>query len=276
MRKVPPSTVLREEISRALSGGVERDANILSALAELGFRYVVQQGLEQEQTDFLGRGHYERADEHRGHRNGYEDAALRTAEGRAVVRVPQVRAAEVPFRSRLIEFLDGNSDVLERLVTEMYARGLSTRDVEDCFKDATGDLVISKSAVTEITDQLWEDYRSFCERDLSDIDVCYLFADAIYESLRRHGAKEGVLCAWCITTDGRKVLLHLAVGNKESEECWTEFLRNMIGRGLRIPGVGHLRRCARAHRCDRQGAAKEPAGQVLVPRDGQHPIQATC
>ena len=44
-----------------------------------------------------------------------------------------------------------------------------------------------------------------------------------------------MLCACCITTDGRKVLLHLAVGNKESEECWTEFLRNMIGRGLRIP-----------------------------------------
>lgn len=62
-----------------------------------------------------------------------------------------------------------------------------------------------------------------------------LFLDAIYESLRRHGAKEGVLVAWGICPDGRKILLHMAVGNKESEECWTEFLRNMQARGLRPP-----------------------------------------
>jgi putative transposase len=65
--------------------------------------------------------------------------------------------------------------------------------------------------------------------------VEYLFLDAVYESLRRYGAKEGVLCAWCVTTEGRKVLLHLTVGNKESEACWTEFLRAMIARGLRMP-----------------------------------------
>jgi len=82
---------------------------------------------------------------------------------------------------------------------------------------------------------LWEDYRTFCERDLSEIEVEYLFLDAVYESLRRYGAKEGILAAWCITTEGRKVLLHLSVGNKESEKCWVEFLRDMIGRGLRTP-----------------------------------------
>ena len=71
---------------------------------------------------------------------------------------------------------------------------------------------------------------------LCGVEAEYLFLDAIYESLRRYGAKEGVLAAWCITTDGRKVLLHLAVGNKESEECWLGFLRDMmIRRGLRIP-----------------------------------------
>ncbi len=153
------------------------------------------------------------------------------------VRVPQVRGSSSPYRSRLMEFLGGNSEALERLVVEMYARGLSTRDVEEeCFRDeTTGELMISRSAVSEITDQLWEDYREFSERDLSGVEVEYLFLDAVYESLRRYGAKEGVLAAWCITTDGRKVLLHLAVGNKESEECWTEFLRDMIGRGLRAP-----------------------------------------
>ena len=185
----------------------------------------------------LHRGRYERRSEEEpgGWRNGYEDARLKTAEGEVAIRVPQVRGASGPYRSKLMEFLEGHSDVLDRLVTEMYARGLSTRDVEDAFKDATGTLLISRSALSEITDQLWEDYQAFCSRDLSGIEVQYMFADAIFESLRRYGAKEGVLAAWCVTTDGRKVLLHLAVGNKESEGCWMEFFRHMTARGLRLP-----------------------------------------
>ena len=237
MRKVPPSALVREEIDRLLNGGLERGGNIVSELASLGLRYLTQQGLEQEQQDHLGRERYERRGQgdHRGWRNGYEDARIRTAEGAVAVRVPQVRESPEPYRSRLMEFLAGNSEALQALVTEMYARGLSTRDVEDCFRDADGELLISRTAVSEITDRLWEDYQAFCARDLSEIDVEYLFLDAVYESLRRRGAKDGVLCAWCITTSGHKVLLGLTVGNKESEGCWTEFLRNMVGRGLRAP-----------------------------------------
>jgi putative transposase len=242
MRKVPPSNVLREEINRSLADGVQDGTDLLSHLAHLGLGYLVQQALEQEQEDFLGRGRYERqgregtGDRPARYRNGYEEGKLKTAEGEVRVRVPQVRGTSSPYRSRLMEFLGGNSEALERLVVEMYARGLSTRDVEECFRDErTGELMISRSAVSEITDRLWEDYREFSDRDLSGIEVEYLFLDAVYESLRRYGAKEGVLAAWCITTEGRKVLLHLGVGNKESEACWMEFLRDMVGRGLRTP-----------------------------------------
>jgi putative transposase len=63
------------------------------------------------------------------------------------------------------------------------------------------------------------------------VDVEYMFVDAVFESLRRHGAKEALLVAWCIASDGRKQLLHLAVGNKESEACWSEFFRNLLDRG---------------------------------------------
>jgi putative transposase len=57
----------------------------------------------------------------------------------------------------------------------------------------------------------------------------------VFESLRRHGAKEALLVGWGIAADGGKHLLHLAVGNKESEACWTDFFRSMLGRGLRMP-----------------------------------------
>jgi transposase-like protein len=77
--------------------------------------------------------------------------------------------------------------------------------------------------------------QAFIARELSEIEVEYLFVDAVFEALRRHGAKEALLVGWCIDSDGRKHLLHLAVGNKESEACWTEFFRDMLNRGLRMP-----------------------------------------
>jgi transposase-like protein len=225
---------VRDDIGKLFAGGVDRETNVASELMKLGLQMLVQQGLEQEQADFLGRDRYERGSE-RGWRNGYEPSRVRTAEGQVPVQVPQVRGSAEPFHPKLLAFLAGNSEVLERLVAEMYARGLSTRDVEDCFRDATGELVISRSAVSEITDRLWEDFQAFQSRDLSDVEVEYLFVDAIYESLRRYGAKEAVLAAWGITSQGRKILLHLAVGNKESEACWSEFFHSMIDRGLRPP-----------------------------------------
>lgn len=148
-----------------------------------------------------------------------------------------MRGTDDPYRSKLLEFLRGNSDVLEYLVTQMYSRGLSTRDVEDAFRDPnSGEMLLSRSAVSEITDRLWEDYKAFCERDLSQFPVEYLFVDAIYESLRRQGnVKEALLCAWGICRDGRKVLLHLALGNKESTVAWRDFIRDMQARGLSVP-----------------------------------------
>lgn len=63
--------------------------------------------------------------------------------------MPQVRGSGETYRSKLMEFLAGNSEALERLVVEMYARGLSTRDVEDCFRDASsGEPLLSRTAVS--------------------------------------------------------------------------------------------------------------------------------
>jgi putative transposase len=162
MRRVAPSVIAREQLQELLSDGVGRESNVVSALVETVTRLVVQELLEAEQADYRGgRGPYERRGEGQsGSRNGYEPARVRTAEGAFEVAVPQVRGGEQPFRPSLMGFLDGNSEVLERLMCEMYARGLSTRDVEDAFHDATGQTLISKSAVSEITDRLWEDYQS--------------------------------------------------------------------------------------------------------------------
>ena len=275
MRRVAPSVVAREQLQRLLGGGVDHEQNIVSALVETVTRLVVQELLEGEQGDFLGgRGRYQRrGEEQLGLRNGYERGRLRTAEGFVDVAVPQVRGAGEPFRSSLMSFLDGNSEVLESLVNEMYARGLSTRDVEDAFRDATGELLISRSKVSEITDRLWEDYQAFIARDLSELEVEYLFVDAVFEALRRHGAKEALLVAWCIDSDGANTCCTWPsatrsprrVGPSSSAPC------SPAGCGCRPPSPatarpGWSRRSGLFPRLD-----PDP---VLVPPAGQHPRQA--
>jgi transposase-like protein len=205
----------------------------------LGVERLVQEMLEEQVKDHLGRERYERRDpgqEHLGYRNGYEPGRVRTGEGEVTVQVPQVRDAPETYRSELMARLRGNSEVLERLALEMYTRGMSTRDIEDAIEGATGERLLSRTAVSRLTESIWEDYEAFTQRDLSGFPVIYLFLDAVYESLRRQGGgKEGILCAWAICADGRKVLIHLALGNKESYQNWLDFLRSMVQRGLWDP-----------------------------------------
>jgi len=229
---------MEQAIDQLLSGGLETEEQPVSQLIKLAAQLIVQKAMEQEATDFLGRGRYERREgEQNGLRNGYGWGRIRSAEGEIQVQVPQVRGLGVPYRSKLMGFLRGNSDVLEHLVVQMYTRGLSTRDIEDAFRDPlTGEILLGRSAVSELTDSLWEDYQAFCQRDLSGFEVEYLFLDAVYESLRQQaGLKEGVLVAWGICRDGRKVLLHMTLGNQESLQAWLEMLRDMVRRGLRVP-----------------------------------------
>lgn len=239
MKRIPPSQRIGKKINELLNHGLDREEDITTVIIRLGIERLIQELLEQEVTDYLEREHYQRRrpeQEHRGYRNGYEPGRIRTAEGEIMMQVPQVRDAPETYRSRLITFLRGNSDVLERLAVEMYARGLSTRDIEEALEEATGDRLLSRTAVSQVTEVLWADYEAFAERDLSGFAEEYLFLDGVYESLREQGgSKEGVLCAWAICADGRKVMLHLALGNKESYENWLDFLRDMVKRGLRTP-----------------------------------------
>ena len=237
MSRIPPSERICQAISDYFSTGVDESQDLKGTLILLGAQRLVQELLEEEVTDFLGREHYERRGAgQNGSRNGYKERNIKTAEGKIPVEQPQVRDTEEPFRSRLWPFLKGNSDVLQHLVVEMYARGLSTRDIEDTFTDKSGQCLLSKSAVSQVTETLWDEYLAFTQRDLSGFDVAYLFLDAVYEPMRLFkGPKEGILCAWAILVTGEKVLLHMELGNKESYVCWLDFLRSMVQRGLPAP-----------------------------------------
>jgi len=94
---------------------------------------------------------------------------------------------------------------------------------------------LSRTAVSEVTEVLWEEYEEFATRDLSEIRPLYLFVDGIAERLRPGAKREAVLAAWAITWDKKKVLVYLSPGTKESTECCRDFFQDMRRRGLGDP-----------------------------------------
>src|SRR5262249_4114381 len=169
------------------------------------------------------------------YRNGYENGTLKTGEGVLRVKLPQIRGRQEAYRSQLWENVATTSEVLKRLIVEMYVGGMSQRDIEHAIDQGRGQLLVSKSAVSELAESLTEEYEVFRPRDLSQESVAYLFIDTVYEPLRRWGQKTGVLCVWAICEDGRKVLLSLSTSNSESYESGLEVLRDLVKRGMRSP-----------------------------------------
>ncbi|MCC7040333.1 MAG: IS256 family transposase [Burkholderiales bacterium] len=234
MARVPASETTRKRIEAMISGdgaGVDK-----SELVRAAARLIVEEALEEEVSDALGREFYERgAKSGAGYRNGYRLGRLKSAEGAIEYAVPQVSDRAEPFRSKIREVIGGRSEELERLAIEMYARGLSTRDIEAAFCDETGASVLSRSAVSAVTERLWADYQAFAARDLAEFEVIYLFVDGIAERLHLGQAREAVLAAWGFTVEGKKVLLGLAPGTKEDTASGRDFLRDLKNRNLCDP-----------------------------------------
>jgi putative transposase len=238
-KRVPASVQTDQQIRQLLDDGSAGD--VRSELIRLGVRRIIEEALEREVGDFLGRGFYQRegGEQVRGYRNGYRNgyrtAHLDSAEGRIPFAVPQVSDAEDPFESKVRRHVKGRTDQLEQLATEMFARGLSTRDVEAAFTDERGNKLLSKSAVSDITEVLWQQYEAFATRDLSGLEIAYLFLDGVAERLNPSERRQAVLCAWGIDTEGNKHLLHLSPGTKEDATSSKEFIQDMKRRGLCDP-----------------------------------------
>ena len=238
MEKVAPSERFRSELDELLAG-VDGQEDPIETVGRLGARLILQQALEDEVSDFLGRGRYERSEESVGHRNGYEPRTVKTTSGAMRLERPRIRdASKLGFQSRVLGKGVARTHALESLVISSFLRGLSTRDVEAALEEVFEEPIASKSTVSRICEDTRERYRQWCRRQLEQHDIIYLFLDAIYLKLRPDDQpSEGVLVCWGVTLEGRKVLLGLALGSRESYESWLSFGRDMIGRGLRAPAL---------------------------------------
>jgi putative transposase len=233
--RIPASMRTRQSLSDLIEGRLSTPAG-RSELMKLATRLIVEEALEGESRDAVGRDYYEHgAEPGQGYRNGVRSGRLKTAEGFVEYSAPQVAGRDEPFRSEIREHLKGRTEALEDLAVELLARGLSVRDIEDAFRDETGRLLLSKTAVSEIGERLWADYQEFATRDLGEYEIAYLFVDGIAERIRPGQKREPVLAAWGFTASGAKVLLHLMAGSKEDAETVSAFFQDMRGRGLGDP-----------------------------------------
>ena len=234
MKRIAPS----ERLEKELFQGVATSGDPLGEAARRGAQLILQKALEIEVGDFLGRGRYERAGEGAvsGYRNGYEPKRVHTAEGTIELAVPQVRETLEPFESVWLRAIGKRSERLLELVPLLYVKGMSQRDIEAALIDALGVEGTGRSVVNDVCKSLRGDFQRWQDRDLGEYAVLYLFLDGIYLTLRPEDrGSVAVLCAYGILWDGRKVLLHLALGDKESEACWDAFLEDMRQRGLGEP-----------------------------------------
>jgi putative transposase len=234
MKRVAPSRKMEQEVFT----GLRTSGDPLGEAARRGAQMVLQRAMEWEVDDFLGRGRYERSGDGalRGYRNGYEPKRVHMAEGSIELQVPQVRDTLVPFESAWLASIGKRSSRLLELVPMLYVKGMSQRDIEEALVDALGVEASGRSVINEVCRKLHGDFDRWQDRDLNEFHVLYLFLDGIYLKLRPEDKRAiAVLCAYGMLWDGRKVLLHMAVGDKESTACWEAFLEDMKRRGLNVP-----------------------------------------
>ena len=149
---------------------------------------------------------------------------------------PKLRGTDEAFASRLFGKGVTRTNALESLVIASYVRGLSTRDVEATLADALGEeATLSRSTANRICQAIKDEFDAWRTKDLSKVELEYLYIDASHFRFHQGARAEPVLCAWGITTDGKPVFLALASVSAESHDAAVDFLRDLVERGLRAP-----------------------------------------
>lgn len=167
----------------------------------------MQVSVEEQVTEFLGRDRYSRQEGVReGSRNGYCPVTVKTTSGPVEIARPKLRGTSEAFVCRLFGKGVTRTNALEALVIAGYVRGLSTRDVEATLADALGEeAALSRSTVSRICKAIKDEFDTWKTRDLSEIELEYLYLDACHFRYHQGARSEPVMCARGITLDGKPV-----------------------------------------------------------------------
>ena len=195
----------------------------------------MEKGLDAELEDELGYSKYDyRNKETDNSRNGHSSKTLRTSFGDVEVSVPRDRKSE--FEPQLLKKNQTSiSQDIEEKILSMYAKGMTTGDIEAHIRDIYG-IDVSDSTVSRITDKILPVAKEWQQRPLESI-YAVVFLDAIHYHVRSEGqvVKKAVYIAIGINLDGRKSVLGMWVGENESAKFWATVLNGLRNRGVEEP-----------------------------------------
>ena len=192
----------------------------------------MENGLDAELEDELGYSKYDyRNKETDNSRNGHSSKTLRTSFGDVEVSVPRDRKSE--FEPQLLKKNQTSiSQDIEEKILSMYAKGMTTGDIEAHIRDIYG-IDVSDSTVSRITDKILPVAKEWQQRPLESV-YAVVFLDAIHYHVRSEGqvVKKAVYIAIGINLDGRKSVLGMWVGENESAKFWATVLNSLRNRGV--------------------------------------------
>jgi len=221
----------------------------LEAWVREEIRAFVQRLLEEEVTALLSRGKSERrraVDAPSGYRNGYgKPRRLALQAGTLTLRRPRVRGLEERFESRVLPLFCRRTKEVGELLPELYLHGLAEGDFELALRGLLGEgAPLSASSIERLRAKWEADYEAWRGRDLSGREVVYLWADGLYVKAGLERDKAALLVVVGAFSDGRKEVLAVESGMRESTESWKGVLRSLKARGLAGPRLtiadGHL------------------------------------
>jgi putative transposase len=209
----------------------------------------LQDLLEQEVTEFLGRGRSTRraaVDPAGGYRNGFgKPRKLTFSSGTIQLRRPRVRGVEERFESRLLPLFVRRTPEVSDLLPELYLHGLSSGDFDLALRGLLGEgAPISASTVMRVKEKWQGEREAWAGRRLDELEAVYLWVDGVYVKAGLEKEKAALLVAIAGLSDGSKMVVAVTPGHRESTESWSGLLRDLKARGMSSPklviGDGHL------------------------------------
>ena len=226
----------------AASGG-----SLIDELVRDGARRMLAAALEAEVAAYIA-AHADELDENGRRlvvRNGHaRPRQVLTSAGAVEVTAPRVNdkrhdeqtGERQRFASAILPAWCRKSPQINEVLPLLYLHGLSSSDFVPALQQFLGTSSgLSAPVITRLTVQWQDEARAFAGRDLSSADYVYLWADGVHLNVRLDEAKLCLLVMVGVRVDGRKELVALAEGYRESTESWADLLRDCARRGMRAP-----------------------------------------
>jgi len=221
--------------------------SLLDELVRDGARRMLAAALEAEVAAHIER--YAEVRDENGHRlvvrNGYrQEREVLTGAGAVPVVAPRVNDKRVDpvtgqrqrFSSAILPVWSRKSPKVAEVLPLLYLHGLSSQDFAPAMEQFLGTGAgLSAATITRLTTQWQDEARLFADRSLADVDFVYLWVDGIHVNVRLEQQKLCLLVMIGVRADGRKELVALTDGYRESTESWADLLRDCKRRGMRAP-----------------------------------------